>query len=100
MTFENARNCPHELAPDHYGEHGFMMRIFFPMNETDVWYPRDPRVSDGVLPSPKAKVMEKSEGMDMCCSDGCGTNGWFLWSTKEQYCPVACGYCYQGSILV
>lgn len=42
MAFPNARNCPHDLAPEHYGERGFMMRIFFPLNETDVYYPPNP----------------------------------------------------------
>merc|ERR1711972_90777 len=42
MAFDNARNCPHELAPSHYGAHGFMMRIFIPMNDTDVLYPPNP----------------------------------------------------------
>ena len=40
MALPLARNCPHELAPSGYGkDRGFMMRIFFPLNETDVPYP-------------------------------------------------------------
>merc|ERR1711870_221252 len=35
---------------------------------------------------------------NMCCSDGCGTNGWIGWNTKEDYCPVACPYCYGHTI--
>jgi len=33
---------------------------------------------------------------NMCCADGCGTDGWYNWSTKAKYCPMACGYCYQA----
>lgn len=43
MAFPNARNCPHDLAPQHYGDRGFMMRVFFPLNETDVHYPPTPK---------------------------------------------------------
>jgi len=44
MAFHNARNCPHKLAPAHYGDRGFMFRIFIPMNDTDVLVPPDPTV--------------------------------------------------------
>merc|ERR1711998_458551 len=41
--------------------------------------------------------LDAEAAADMCCSDGCGTNGWYWWSTKEAYCPMACGYCYYGN---
>lgn len=47
MALPNARNCPNDLAPEHFGERGFMMRIFFPMNETNVFLPPDPRGRTG-----------------------------------------------------
>merc|ERR1712185_819902 len=43
--------------------------------------------------------LDAEAAADMCCSDGCGTNGWYWWSTKEAYCPMACGYCYYGSAI-
>merc|ERR1712176_881470 len=45
MAWPHARNCPHELAPSHYGERGFMFRIFIPMNESDALYPPTPNLT-------------------------------------------------------
>merc|ERR1712157_223791 len=49
-----------------------------PVNPPSPWYPP----SSGISPR------------NMCCLDGCGTNGWIGWNTKEAYCPIACPYCY------
>merc|ERR1711920_371896 len=36
---------------------------------------------------------------NMCCTDGCGTNGWIGWTVKASYCPYACPYCFSTPVL-
>merc|ERR1719461_1765161 len=49
----------------------------------------------GGAATPEAEGAEVA--YNMCCSDGCGTDGWEGWSTKAAYCPTVCGYCYDGT---
>jgi len=50
--------------------------------------------------TPPSVAVELEVSANMCCEDGCGTDGWYDWSTKAKYCPMACGYCFNKAELM
>merc|ERR1712113_987168 len=102
-------------ASQHYvaecaGCGGLQPRVPLPCSSWCQWVPTASQqyvtscggCSPGVTPLPVyPPIYPPSTGIspgDMCCSNGCGTNGWIGWKSKEAYCPVACAYCYGHTV--